>query len=84
LGNDFDLRLKPTTDGIRASFWYSPSEFYDLGSFDSFPEAADLDLPALKKAATKEPSILLLEGHLYFFECADKKTSCLFYVKTIE
>lgn len=81
LGNSLDLRLRCADENkVVASFWFSPSRFYDLGprSLKSVQEAFS---PAKVRAAHPSMENQVLEnGHVYYFECPAKKTTCLFEV----
>jgi len=81
LGNDLDLCLRSTEDNkVVASFWCSPSQFYDLGP-GSWPTVRGSFSPAKIRGSHRSMEEQVLEnGHIYYyyFECPDMKTTCLF------
>jgi hypothetical protein len=80
LGNKLDLRLHPKDGKVVAAFWFFPSGFYDLGKTNLKDEIANFSLERIKTLHTLDGEQLLEYGHVYYFECPDRKANCLFSV----
>jgi hypothetical protein len=80
LGNKLDFRLHPHGGKVVARFWFFPSGFYDLGKIELKTELANFSLEGTKKLHTQTDEQLLEDGHVYYFECPNRKANCLFSV----
>ncbi len=80
LGNKLDIRLHPEAGKVIARFWFFPSGFYDLGKSELKDEISKFSLERVQKSQTINGEQPLENGHVYYFECQEKKANCLFSV----
>jgi hypothetical protein len=78
--NKMDLRLHPEAGKIIARFWSFPSGFYDLGKSELKDEIAKFSLERVQNSQKLNWEQPLENGHVYYFECPEKKANCLFSV----
>ncbi len=79
LGNRLFLRLHPDDGKVVARFWFFPSGFYDVGKGQLKNEIASFSLDRVTSSPFASEQTLE-DGHVYYFECPEKKANCLFRV----